>query len=92
MNLPTFLGGVHPPEGKSLTEHKVIETLFPTEADEFIYPLSQHIGAPCSSLVKKGDRVLVGQKIADSESLYYPLDGPRASYGVEKLVDYLERP
>ena len=68
MNLPTFLGGVHPPEGKSLTEHKAIETLFPTEADEFIYPLSQHIGAPCSSLVKKGDRVLVGQKIADSES------------------------
>lgn len=68
MNLPTFLGGVHPPEGKTLTENKAIEILRPTDSREFVYPLSQHIGAPCSSLVKKGDRVLAGQKIADSEA------------------------
>lgn len=69
MNLPTFLGGVHPPEGKSLTEDKAIEKLMPDSAgQEFVYPLSQHIGAPCSPLVKKGDRVLAGQKIADSEA------------------------
>jgi electron transport complex protein RnfC len=30
--------------------------------------MSQHIGAPCVPLVKKGDRVLAGQKIADSEA------------------------
>ena len=29
--------------------------------------MSQHIGAPCAPLVKKGDRVLVGQKIGDAE-------------------------
>ena len=68
MNLPTFIGGVHPPEGKALTENKAIEILRPTDSREFIYPLSQHIGAPCSPVVKKGDRVLAGQKIADSEA------------------------
>jgi electron transport complex protein RnfC len=30
--------------------------------------MSQHLGVPCSPLVKKGDRVLVGMKIADSEA------------------------
>ncbi|MBR0093847.1 MAG: electron transport complex subunit RsxC [Synergistaceae bacterium] len=69
MNLPTFLGGVHPPEGKTLTENKAIEKLMPTTAGElFVYPLSQHIGAPCSPTVKKGDAVSVGQKIADSDA------------------------
>jgi len=33
-----------------------------------VFPLSQHIGAPCQSLVKVGDSVTVGQKIADSDS------------------------
>lgn len=28
--------------------------------------MSQHMGAPCEPLVKKGDKVLVGQKIGDS--------------------------
>ena len=68
MNLPTFLGGVHPPEGKSLTENKPVEILRPTDVREFIYPLSQHIGAPCSPLVAKGDSVLAGQKIADTDA------------------------
>lgn len=30
--------------------------------------MSENIGAPCSPLVKKGDHVLVGQKIGDSEA------------------------
>ena len=68
MNLPTFLGGVHPPEGKALTENKAIEILRPSDSREFIYPLSQHIGAPCSPIVAKGDKVLAGQKIADTEA------------------------
>ncbi len=68
MNLPTFLGGVHPPEGKALTENKVIEILKPSDSREFVYPLSQHIGAPCSPVVAKGDKVLAGQKIADTEA------------------------
>ena len=68
MNLPTFLGGVHPPEGKSFTENCPIETLRPTDIREFVYPLALHIGAPCVPIVKKGDTVLAGQKIADVDA------------------------
>ena len=42
MKLPTFLGGVHPPEGKALAEDKAIESLLPK--GDLVYPLSQHIG------------------------------------------------
>ncbi len=35
---------------------------------EVILPLSQHMGAPCESLVKVGDSVKVGQKIGDSSA------------------------
>lgn len=66
MKLPTFLGGVHPPEGKALTEDKAIESLLPK--GDLVYPLSQHIGAPCAPVVAKGDHVKVGQKIADTDA------------------------
>lgn len=68
MNLPTFLGGVHPPEGKALTEGKAVEILRPEDSREFVYPMALHIGAPCSPIVKKGDTVLAGQKIADTDA------------------------
>ncbi|MDG6244447.1 MAG: RnfABCDGE type electron transport complex subunit C [Methanolobus sp.] len=35
--------------------------------EKVIIPLKQHIGAVCDPIVKKGDRVLVGQKIGQSE-------------------------
>ena len=66
MKLPTILGGVHPPEGKASTEDKAVEGLLPK--GDLVYPLSQHIGAPCVPVVAKGDHVRVGQKIADSEA------------------------
>lgn len=60
----TFKGGIHPYEGKELTMDKdVIE--YASKGD-MVYPLSQHIGAPATALVKKGDRVLVGQLIAEA--------------------------
>ena len=66
MRLPTFKGGIHPPESKAFTEDKEIEVLTPK--GDLVYPMSQHLGVPCSPIVKKGDRVLVGQKIADSDA------------------------
>ncbi|MDR3255126.1 MAG: electron transport complex subunit RsxC [Synergistaceae bacterium] len=66
MKLPTFRGGIHPPDGKALTESKEIEVYHPL--GDLVYPMSQHLGVPCSPLVKKGDRVLVGMKIADSDA------------------------
>lgn len=64
MGLLTFKGGIHPYEGKELTMDKPIEVYLPK--GEMVYPLSQHIGAPAKPLVKKGDHVLTGQKIAEA--------------------------
>lgn len=66
MGVKTFKRGVHPHEYKEMTMDKPIELLLPKE--EVAFPLVQHIGAPCQSLVKKGERVLVGQKIADTQA------------------------
>lgn len=58
--------GVHPPDNKHLTADKPILRM---EAPELvIIPLRQHIGAPCSPKVSKGDRVMVGSVIGDSEA------------------------
>ena len=64
MGLSTFIGGVHPYEGKELSADKPIQVIQPK--GELVYPLSQHIGAPAKPLVAKGDKVLVGQKIAEA--------------------------
>lgn len=64
MGLLTFKGGIHPNDGKSLAKGQPITELLPT--GDLVYPLSQHIGAPAAALVKKGDTVLKGQKIAEA--------------------------
>lgn len=60
----TFKGGIHPYEGKELTEDKEVIEYLPK--GDMVYPLSQHIGAPAKPVVKKGDRVLAGQLIAEA--------------------------
>ena len=60
----TFVGGIHPFDGKSLTKKKRIKDILPT--GDLVYPLSQHIGAPAKAVVKKGDHVLGGQMLAES--------------------------
>ncbi|MBO4976437.1 MAG: electron transport complex subunit RsxC [Lachnospiraceae bacterium] len=60
----TFMGGIHPYDGKELSKDKPVLEILPQ--GELVYPLSQHIGAPAKPVVKKGDRVLVGQMIAES--------------------------
>ena len=59
----TFKGGVHPYDGKELSKEKPVKEFLPGK--ELVYPLSQHIGAPAQPVVKKGDKVLAGQKIAE---------------------------
>ena len=70
MAFPIF-GGVHPKENKWYASEKTVQE-FP-EPDVLVIPMSQHIGAICKPLVKKGDRVLVGQKIGDNEGLCVPV-------------------
>lgn len=60
----TFKGGIHPYDGKDLSKDKPIKDILPK--GDLVYPLSQHIGAPAVPVVKKGDHVLTGQKIADA--------------------------
>lgn len=65
MGLATFIyGGVHPFEGKELSEDKPVQVLMPK--GELVFPMSQHIGAPANPVVKKGDKVLMGQKIGEA--------------------------
>lgn len=65
MGLFTFSGGIHPYEGKELSKDKSVIEYLPQK--DLVYPLSQHIGAPAEPIVKKGDHVLVGQKIAQAK-------------------------
>ena len=59
----SFAGGVHPPEGKSLTEDHAIEA-GPRAAELAVF-LSQHIGAPAQAVVQKGDLVEADQVIGE---------------------------
>ena len=67
----SFFGGVHPKENKWYACDKEI-MIFPAP-DVVVIPMSQHIGAPCKPLVKKGDLVTVGQKIGDNQGLCVPV-------------------
>ena len=60
----TFNGGIHPYDGKDLSKDKPIRDILPK--GDLVYPLSQHIGAPATAKVAKGDRVLAGQLIAEA--------------------------
>lgn len=63
----TFPRGIHPEENK-LTAQKPLEILPPPE--KVFIPLHQHFGAPASPLVKKGDEVLLGQKIGEAKATF----------------------
>ena len=67
----SFFGGIHPKENKSYACDQSVRS-FP-EPDMLVIPMAQHIGAPCKSLVSKGDTVTVGQKIGDNQGLCVPV-------------------
>ena len=64
MGLKTFIGGVHPYEGKELAKDAPIKEVLPK--GELVFPLSQHIGAPCTPCVKAKDQVFVGTLVGES--------------------------
>jgi len=64
MGLKTFPGGIHPHDHKNFSKDKKIETI--PVPERIVIPLSQHIGAPAKPIVKVGDEVLAGQKIAEA--------------------------
>jgi len=66
LKLLTFKGGTHPDDHKKITENIPITEINTSEI--MVYPMSQHIGAPCTPCVKVGDEVKIGQIIGDSEA------------------------
>jgi electron transport complex, RnfABCDGE type, C subunit len=62
--LKTFrIGGIHPKEHKISAGRAIQPIALPSQV---IIPLSQHIGAPCQPVVKKGDTVKVGTLVGKS--------------------------
>ena len=61
----TFRGGVHPADHKDLSREAPLREFLPK--GEMVFPLSQHIGKPAKPVVKKGDQVLVGQRLAEAD-------------------------
>ena len=61
----TFKGGIHVPDEKNTKNCPITEFLHPKTVS---IPMQQHIGAPATPLVKKGDYVSVGQIIGRFDS------------------------
>ncbi len=66
MKFLTFKGGIHPDDHKKATENIDIVEIRPSKI--MVYPMSQHIGAPCNPCVSVGDEVKVGQIVGESEA------------------------
>ncbi|MBQ6569040.1 MAG: electron transport complex subunit RsxC [Clostridia bacterium] len=79
-------GGVHVDHHKNT---KDCESVKITPPNKVIIPMSQHAGAPCEPLVKAGDTVTVGQKIADSAKYISAPIHSSVSGKVTKIGDYL---
>ena len=66
-----FFGGIHPKYNKEMSTQ--VTTFHTINPKILVIPMQQHIGAPCTPLVKVGDHVLRGQKIGDGEGLCVPV-------------------
>ncbi len=79
-----FRGGIHPDDCKIYSRDAAPVIYEPK--GEMVYPLSQHIGKPAKAIVKPGDRVLVGQKIAESDG-YVSAPVHASCSGVVKAIE-----
>ena len=76
--LKTFkIGGVHPPENKLSAAGKIQVLPIP---EKVIIPLGQHIGAPATPIVQKGDKVKTGQLIAQANTNKTAISVAKYSY------------
>jgi electron transport complex protein RnfC len=66
MKVSSFKRGLKLPTRKHATEGKPVELV--PQPKEVVIPINQHFGAPNQSLVKPGDTVKRGQKIAEAIS------------------------
>ena len=66
-----FFGGIHPADKKELSAGSSLVTIM--HPRQVSISMSQHIGVPCTPLVKVGDTVKKGQKVGDGEGLCVPV-------------------
>lgn len=81
------IGGVHPPENKLSAGKRIQELGLPKQV---IIPLSQHIGAPATAIVKKGDVVKVGTQIAQPGGFVSAAIFSSVSGKVAKIDDVID--
>ena len=62
MRIWDFHGGIHPPENKAISLKAGLQSAGLPE--QLILPLQQHAGSPARALVRVGERVVRGQKLA----------------------------
>jgi len=86
MKLKTFPQGIHPPENKEPAKDHPLEPLPPPK--KVFIPLSQHFGKPAEPVVAKGDEVLLGQKIGESQGLFSASVHASVSGKVLKIEDH----
>ena len=72
------IGGIHPSDNKEWSKDKAIEVI--ELPNEVLIPMIQHIGAPATPIVQKGDKVLTGQLIGQatgfvSANIHSPISG-----------------
>ena len=87
MRLKTFPGGIHPHDEKHYSASASISN-FPTPKRVVIH-LSQHIGAPSTPMVEKGDVVLKGQLIAQASGFVSLNQHASISGTVSKIGKFL---
>jgi Na+-translocating ferredoxin:NAD+ oxidoreductase subunit C len=86
---PSFRHGVHPPEHKQLTAGLPIRRMpFP---EEIVLPLRQHAGKPAKLLVRRGDRVERGDKIAEADG-YVSVPIHASAAGTVADIDWWPHP
>lgn len=88
LNNLTFRGGVHFEDYKSLSNGTELQVM--PAPDVITLPMSQHIGAPAKPIVKKGDHVDVGQKIAEAGGFVSAVVHSSVSGEVQGIIDYVK--
>lgn len=88
LNNLTFRGGVHFEDYKALSNGAELQVM--PAPDVITLPMSQHIGAPAKPIVKKGDHVDVGQKIAEAGGFVSAVVHSSVSGEVQDIIDYVK--
>lgn len=94
-NMKTFtIGGIHPEENKLAKEFAIESFPLPKQATIFF---TQHLGAPPTPVIQKGDKVKVGQLIAKADAficanLHSPFSGTVAKIDMVADITGYKKP